>query len=121
MLVMPSAKRMRFTYWLPWLILRLVFRFISAGGRSTWTGVPLEGSVILAFKPCELSRSTTGGRGDSSDINYLAREILFRFPVVGWMLLNWNSVPVDREKRCCGGTKSDSRPAFEGRSNHTLS
>src|SRR5206468_5334645 len=30
-------------------------------------------------------------------INYLARENLFRFPVVGWVLHNWDVVPVDRE------------------------
>src|SRR5207302_4314888 len=37
------------------------------------------------------------GAGIHRDINYLARESLFRFPIVGWVLRNWNSVPVDRE------------------------
>jgi 1-acyl-sn-glycerol-3-phosphate acyltransferase len=29
-------------------------------------------------------------------INYLARESLFRYPGIGWLLRKWNSVPVDR-------------------------
>ncbi len=35
-------------------------------------------------------------------MNYLARESLFRFPVIGWILHSWNAVPVDRDG---GGAK----------------
>ena len=31
------------------------------------------------------------------DINYLARESLFRFPGIGALLRSWNAVPVDRD------------------------
>src|SRR4029079_5442354 len=42
------------------------------------------------------------GSGVKRDINYLARDTLFRYPVVGWVLRNWNTVPVDRDG---GGAK----------------
>jgi 1-acyl-sn-glycerol-3-phosphate acyltransferase len=42
------------------------------------------------------------GAGLRRGINYLARENLFRFPVVGWVLRNWDVVPVDRDG---GGAK----------------
>ena len=37
------------------------------------------------------------GAGVKREINYLARESLFRFPVVGAVLRAVNCVPVDRE------------------------
>ena len=39
-------------------------------------------------------------------INYLARENLFRLPVVGWVLRQWNVVPVDREGGGAKGLKA---------------
>ena len=42
------------------------------------------------------------GAGLRRGINYLARENLFRFPVMGWVLRQWQVVPVDREG---GGAK----------------
>src|SRR5213078_3732369 len=46
------------------------------------------------------------GAGIHRDINYLARESLFRFPIVGWVLRKWNSVPVDREGGGARGLKA---------------
>jgi 1-acyl-sn-glycerol-3-phosphate acyltransferase len=31
------------------------------------------------------------------EINYLAREDLFEYPILGWMLHRWQAVPVNRE------------------------
>ena len=42
------------------------------------------------------------GCGLKRDINYLARESLFRFPGIGALLCSWNAVPVDRDG---GGAK----------------
>ena len=39
-------------------------------------------------------------------INYLARDSLFRYPGVGWLLRKWNSVPVDREGGGAAGLKA---------------
>jgi 1-acyl-sn-glycerol-3-phosphate acyltransferase len=46
------------------------------------------------------------GSGLPRSINYLARENLFRFPVVGWVLRRWQAVPVDREGGGAAGLKA---------------
>src|SRR5256714_14736933 len=46
------------------------------------------------------------GAGVKRDINYLARESLFRFPIVGSVLRSWNSVPVDREGGGAAGLRA---------------
>ena len=40
------------------------------------------------------------------DINYLARETLFRFPGIGALLRSWNAVPVDRDGGGAAGLKA---------------
>jgi 1-acyl-sn-glycerol-3-phosphate acyltransferase len=39
-------------------------------------------------------------------INFLARESLFRFPGIGWLLRKWNSVPVDRDGGGAAGLRA---------------
>jgi 1-acyl-sn-glycerol-3-phosphate acyltransferase len=39
-------------------------------------------------------------------INYLARENLFRFPVMGWVLRQWQVVPVDRDGGGAAGLRA---------------
>ena len=46
------------------------------------------------------------GSGLKRDINYLARESLFRFPGIGALLRSWNAVPVDRDGGGAKGLKT---------------
>jgi 1-acyl-sn-glycerol-3-phosphate acyltransferase len=66
----------------------------------------LQGPVILASNHASFLDPPLVGAGLHRAINYLARESLFRFPVVGWVLRNWNSVPVDREGGGAKGLKA---------------
>ena len=59
--------------------------------------VPLKGGVILASNHASFLDPPLVGAGLPRDINYLARESLFRFPGIGALLRSWNSVPVDRD------------------------
>jgi 1-acyl-sn-glycerol-3-phosphate acyltransferase len=68
--------------------------------------VPLTGPLILASNHASYLDPPLVGAGIRRDINYLARESLFRFPVVGWVLRNWNSVPVDRDGGGARGLKT---------------
>src|SRR5688572_11333131 len=68
--------------------------------------VPSEGPVILACNHASYLDPPLVGSGLRRDINYLAREDLFRFPAIGWVLRNWNSVPVDREGGGARGLKA---------------
>src|SRR5262249_32636808 len=68
--------------------------------------VPLKGPVILASNHASYLDPPLVGAGVKRGINYLARDTLFRFPIVGWVLTKWNSVPVDREGGGAKGLKA---------------
>jgi 1-acyl-sn-glycerol-3-phosphate acyltransferase len=89
-------------YFLGWCFFRAVYKFYFGWRVYNPERVPVKGPVILASNHASFLDPPLVGAGLRRDINYLARESLFRFPVIGWVLRNWNSVPVDREG---GGAK----------------
>jgi len=93
-------------YRLGWLGFRALYKFYFGWRVYNPERVPLTGPVILASNHASYLDPPLVGAGIHRDINYLARESLFRFPVVGWVLHNWNSVPVDREGGGARGLKA---------------
>jgi 1-acyl-sn-glycerol-3-phosphate acyltransferase len=93
---------MNFSYRCGWLAFRTLyatyFRWRVYGAEN----VPATGGLILAANHASFLDPPLVGSGLKRDINYLARESLFRFPLVGALLRSWNSVPVDRDG---GGAK----------------
>jgi 1-acyl-sn-glycerol-3-phosphate acyltransferase len=93
---------MNLSYRCAWLVFRTAyatyFRWRVYGAEN----VPATGGVILAANHASFLDPPLVGSGIKRDINYLARESLFRFPLVGAILRSWNSVPVDRDG---GGAK----------------
>jgi 1-acyl-sn-glycerol-3-phosphate acyltransferase len=93
---------MNFSYRCGWLFFRTLyatyFRWRVYGAEN----VPTTGGLILASNHASFLDPPLVGSGLKRDINYLARESLFRFPLVGALLRSWNSVPVDRDG---GGAK----------------
>jgi len=93
---------MNFSYRCGWLFFRTLyatyFRWRVYGAEN----VPVTGALILASNHASFLDPPLVGSGLKRDINYLARESLFRFPLVGAVLRSWNSVPVDRDG---GGAK----------------
>jgi 1-acyl-sn-glycerol-3-phosphate acyltransferase len=89
-----------------WTGFRALYRFYFGWRVYNAERVPLNGPVILASNHASYLDPPLVGAGIHRDINYLARESLFRFPVVGWVLRNWNSVPVDREGGGAKGLKA---------------
>jgi 1-acyl-sn-glycerol-3-phosphate acyltransferase len=93
---------MNLSYRIGWSCFRLMyatyFRWRVFGAEN----VPLTGGVIIASNHASFLDPPLVGSGLKRDINYLARESLFRFPGIGALLRSWNAVPVDRDG---GGAK----------------
>ena len=88
---------MNSSYRMGWTLFRMMyatyFRWRVFGAEH----VPLSGGVILASNHASFLDPPLVGAGLRRDINYLARESLFRFPGIGALLRSWNAVPVDRD------------------------
>jgi 1-acyl-sn-glycerol-3-phosphate acyltransferase len=89
-------------YFAGWCFFRAFYKLYFRWRVWNAERVPLHGPVILASNHASFLDPPLVGGGLKRQINYLARESLFRFPVIGWVLRNWSAIPVDREG---GGAK----------------
>jgi len=89
-------------YFAGWIFFRALYKFYFGWRVYNAERVPTRGPVILASNHASFVDPPLVGAGLKRQINYLARENLFRFPLLGWILHQWQVVPVDREG---GGAK----------------
>lgn len=87
---------MNWSYWLGRIFFRGLFAICFRWRVYGADHVPRKGGVILASNHASYLDPPLVGAGLPRDLHYLARESLFRFPVMGALLRSWNSVPVDR-------------------------
>ena len=97
---------MKLLYRLAWCLFRVVFAVYFRWRVYHPERVPPSGPVILAANHASFMDPPLVGSGLFREINYLARESLFRFPVVGAILRAVNSVPVDRDGGGAAGLKA---------------
>ena len=97
---------MNIIYLLGWCSFRLLYKFYFRWHVFNAERVPLKGGVILASNHASFLDPPLIGSGVRRGINYLARENLFRFPVMGWVLRQWQVVPVDRDGGGGAGLKA---------------
>ncbi len=97
---------MNFSYRIGWILFRAMFATYFRWRVFGAENVPLTGGVILASNHASFLDPPLVGAGLRRDINYLARESLFRFPGIGALLRSWNSVPVDRDGGGAKGLKA---------------
>src|SRR5579859_7378203 len=93
-------------YFLGWCFFRALYKFYFGWRVCNPERVPLKGPVILASNHASFLDPPLVGAGIKRGINYLARENLFRFPILGWILHQWQVVPVDREGGGAKGLKA---------------
>ena len=97
---------MNASYYLGRLMFRVVFSTYFRWRVFNPERVPREGPVILASNHASFLDPPLVGAALPRDINFLARESLFRFPGIGSLLRSWNSVPVDRDGGGGAGLKA---------------
>ncbi len=97
---------MNLSYRIGWTCYRAAFRFYFRWRVFNPERVPATGAAILACNHESFLDPPLVGAALKRDINYLARENLFRFPILGAILRSWNVVPVDREGGGAKGLKA---------------
>ena len=97
---------MNLSYRLGWLFFRALYTVYFRWRVFNAERVPVSGGVILAANHASFIDPPLVGGALPRPINYLARESLFRFPVVGAVLRSWNAVPVDRDGGGAAGLKA---------------
>ena len=93
---------MNLSYRMGWTFFRMMYAGYFRWRVFNAERVPLKGGVIIASNHASFLDPPLVGSALKRDINYLARESLFRFPGIGALLRSWNAVPVDRDG---GGAK----------------
>jgi 1-acyl-sn-glycerol-3-phosphate acyltransferase len=97
---------MNVPYFIGWCGFRALYKVYFRWRVYNAERVPLEGGVILASNHASYLDPPLVGSGVRRGINYLARENLFRFPVMGWVLRHWQVVPVDRDGGGAAGLRA---------------
>ena len=97
---------MNFIYRCGWIGFRALYAVYFRWQVFNAERVPLTGPVILASNHASFLDPPLVGSGLHRPINYLARQNLFRYPGIGWLLRKWNSVPVDRDGGGAAGLKA---------------
>jgi len=100
---------MNFAYFIFWCLFRFFFATYFRWRIYERERVPLEGPVILAANHASFLDPPLVGAALKRPLNYLARDTLFRAPIVGSLLRLWKVVPVDRD----GGGAAGLRAIFD--------
>jgi len=92
-------------YRLSWFAWRALFRVYFRWRVLGVDRVPPAGGAIFAANHASLLDPFVVGAAAPRQITYLARETLFRFAPLGWLLRQWHAVPLDRDRGSAAGLR----------------
>jgi len=93
-------------YYCGWRCFRTLYKTYFRARMYNAERVPESGPVIIVSNHASFLDPPLVGSCLHRGISYLARDTLFRYPGVGWLLRNWDAVPVDREGGGAAGLKA---------------
>ncbi len=96
---------MRLGYYLLWHFFRILFRIGFARRIYHVERVPSQGPVLIAANHASFMDPPLIGSSLPREITYLARDTLFRFPIIASFLQYINVIPVDRGGKSPRGLK----------------
>ncbi len=96
---------MNFVYWLGWSFFRAFYAIYLRHRAFNPERVPKQGAVILASNHASILDPPLVGIGLRRECTFLARETLFNFAPVGWLLRRWQAIPIDRDGSGAAGMK----------------
>ncbi len=100
---------MNFTYWIGKNIFnataRGLFDFRIIGQEK----MNLPGAALIACNHVSFLDPPFVGQAFDEPIHYFARKTLFDHPVAGWILREWQSIPIDRDKPDASSLKATIR------------
>jgi 1-acyl-sn-glycerol-3-phosphate acyltransferase len=97
---------MNFVYFLSWCFFRLLYAVYFRWRVCNAERVPQTGGVIIASNHASFLDPSLIGASLKRPIAYLARETLFRFPPMGWLLRQLSVVPLDRDGGSATGLRT---------------
>ncbi|MBT5925436.1 MAG: 1-acyl-sn-glycerol-3-phosphate acyltransferase [Verrucomicrobia bacterium] len=107
---------MRFGYFLFWCAFRSLFRVLFRCRIYHAERVPINGPVLLAANHASFMDPPLIGASLDRETHYLARNTLFRFPVIKNIFNYINVIPVDRDGKSPKGLKVVANNLKEGKS-----
>lgn len=107
---LPKRLWYRFLQRVVQLIGVLAFGVRHTGARN----IPPEGGVLVVSNHQSALDPPLVGMGSPRRLNYLARETLFRFGPLRWLIRSLDAIPVEREGIGLGGLKESLRRLRRG-------
>ena len=92
------------------ILFKLLFRYKVYGGEN----IPKKGAVIFASNHASYLDPPLIGAGIWRRVHYVAKEELFSSPWKKFILTQWKSIPIKREKLDKGMLKAILKPLKEG-------
>lgn len=89
---------MNFTYWLGKNLFNAVARGLFDFRIIGQDKMNFPGAALVACNHVSFLDPPFVGQAFDEPIHYFARKTLFDHPIAGWILREWQSIPIDRDK-----------------------